>query len=74
MSVDYQGLPRLSVEITPEQARRLDDNIPWGLRGKIIRLILDDLLDLVEQEGSIVLTALVKRVITLEHILKKGGN
>lgn len=66
-------LPRLSIEITDSLARRLDDAIPWGLRGKIMRIMLEDLLNLIEQEGSIVLTALVERVITAEHILKKGG-
>ena len=73
---EYVKAPRISADVTDEIAFRFANAIPWGLRGKIMGLIVTDLLELVDAEGDIVITALVNRVIRGEHIVKglpKGG-
>lgn len=62
--------PRLSYEISEESYNRFINLIPWGLRTKIIALLLDDLLDLIEENGEIVLAAILNRTINASHVMK----
>jgi hypothetical protein len=71
--------PRLSVELSEETFRRMQDRIPWGLKSKVMVILLEDLLDLVEQHGDIVLAAIINRAVTarqvitgLDKAIKKG--
>lgn len=71
MSPEERGyVPKVSFEVTKEALERFDNVIPWGMKSKIMALLLDDLLDLIEKEGDIVLTALVKRVINVQHVMR----
>lgn len=49
MSEDYR--PRLSIDISPEQANKLRDLIPWGLKNQIFLILIDDLIGLLEEFG-----------------------
>jgi hypothetical protein len=70
VSDEYVKVPRLSVEVSDETAIRFANAVPWGLRSKVLAIMVDDLLELIESEGEIVITALVNRVIRAEHIIK----
>ena len=70
--------PRLSVEITPETHKRVQNLIPWGLQGPVMRVIIEDLLDLVEREGTVALALLIQgkvkgRQILYANLAKGGG-
>lgn len=55
---DYK--PRLSFEISDEQKRRLDKLIStYGLRKAVFGRILDDVLDLIESYGGVVVGILM---------------
>lgn len=72
MSMDeYVKIPRLTIEVTEETATRFANAIPWGLRSKVMSLVIEDLLELIEREGDIVTTALLNRAIKAEHIIKE---
>jgi hypothetical protein len=64
---------RLSVEITYEDQTRMRNLIPWGLEGRIIRILLYQTLDLIEEHGDIVLGALLSGKLTVLDLLKKEG-
>ena len=67
MNPDWR--PRLSIEINEKQANDLRNYIPFGLQGQIFRLIIDDLIELMERKGpAMVLSAYLERIITLENI------
>lgn len=60
MSDDYK--PRLSFEITEEQQTRANQLLStYGLRRTVFGVILDDLLDLIEEHGQIVVGILLER-------------
>lgn len=61
---------RLTVDLDNHTYKRYVTLIPWGLRGKIIQLLLLDLLDIIEKNGTIVLSAIINRVLNIEHILQ----
>lgn len=69
MSKDY--IPRLSVEISEETYRRMQDRIPWGLRAKVMTILLEDLLDLIEKHGNLVIAAILNRQITAKEVMKE---
>ena len=71
MSTDeYVKVPRLTIEVSEDLATRFSDAIPWGLRSKVMALIIEDLLDMIEKEGNLVIVALLNRVIKAEHVIK----
>lgn len=62
--------PRLSVEITPEQQKRVHSLLPWGTQRRIFTKLLDSLLDHIEKEGHAALGALL--LYPLEIGIRKG--
>ena len=62
--------PRLSVEISESSSQRFTNLVPWGLRSKVMAVLLDDLLDRLEENGDIVLAAILNRTINVTHIMK----
>lgn len=63
--------PRLSIEITETQALKLRNYIPYSMRGKVMRIIIEDLIELMEAKGpDMVVAALVSRMINVENIIK----
>jgi len=70
MPVSEEYVPRLSVEISEETKQRFDNAIPWGLKSKVMNLLLEDLLSLIETEGDIVIMAIVNRAIGIEDVMQ----
>jgi hypothetical protein len=58
MSDDYR--PRFSFEISEEQKTRADKLISvYGIRKSLFQIILDDVLDMIENHGEIVIGAIL---------------
>jgi len=58
MNEEYR--PRFSFEITEEQKARADKLISvYGIRKSIFGIILDDVLDMIENHGQIVIGAIL---------------
>jgi len=69
---DYR--PRLSVDITEEQARKLNRYLDYGMRKMLFGVILDDLFSLFEKHGSGKIIGLfVERSISLRDVCKMKG-
>lgn len=62
--------PRFSFEITEEQKQRADQLLStYGLRRSIMGIILDDLLDMIESKGMIVVGAILSRTVKPRKII-----
>ena len=69
LETDYR--PRLSVDITEDQARKLNHYLDYGMRKMLFGVIIEDILDLFEKYGSgKVLGLFVERSLTLRDICK----
>ena len=69
--------PRLTVEITEEQQRKLTNYINWGLRKSLFQVIIDDIIENIEQHGEIFIAAILTRTIKFGKKAKfevKDGN
>jgi hypothetical protein len=66
--IDYR--PRLSVEITEEDQTRIQKLIPWGILSPVMRALLEDVLDLVEQHGEIALALFISKKVRAKDLLK----
>lgn len=61
--------PRLSINITEEQARAISRLFPWGTQKKVFSVIIDDLITLCETHGAdIVIGAFLTRYLTLRKV------
>ena len=65
--------PRLSVEITPEEQKRMARLIPYGIGGALYRKLLEQLLDLLEAEpdSNAVIAAVLQDRLTARMLLGK---
>lgn len=63
--------PRLSVELTPDQYKRLSKLIPWGQQRIIISTIVDELIELLEKHGPMAIGAVLAKKIKFLDILAK---
>lgn len=70
MSIE-DHIPRLSVEISEETYFRMKDRIPWGLTTKVMSTLLEDLLDLIDEHGNIVIAAILNRSIGAKEVVKE---
>jgi hypothetical protein len=68
MSSTYS--PRLSVDLPEDLYFRFINAIPWGLRSKIMIVLLEDLLNLIDEHGSIVIPAVLERAIKVQQVVK----
>jgi len=66
--------PRLSLEIDQEQYQKLQSLIPWGVKNQIFRVIISDLIEVIEKEGPLVIAALLSRKIKLSDIVRGDSN
>ena len=69
---DQDFRPRLSVEVTEEQQRKLRECVPWGLQRTLFSTIIDDIIEMVEKHGPMVLAAIIDRKIKADQYLKIG--
>lgn len=51
--------PRLSVEITPEQQRKLQEFLDHGMQKKVFGIIVDDVIKMIELHGRNFLAAVI---------------
>lgn len=68
MAVDRRVIVQVS-ELEYQRGQRL---MPWGMTGRIMRLLYGQVLDLVENHGDVVLGALLVGRVTVLDLLKKG--
>jgi len=62
--------PRLSIELTEQQANELRNLIPWGLKNAVFQVIVDDVIELMKKHGQVFVAALLERKIRLNKIVK----
>ncbi len=69
MNTNYQ--PRLTVDITEDQAKGLRKHLPHGWRVVLFGLIIDNLLELFDKYGvPVVLGSMTEKAIGLKEICK----
>lgn len=62
--------PRLTVEVSEEQAFKMQELIPWGLKAQIFSCIINDLIKMIEENGEVFLAAMLSRRIGLSDFLE----
>lgn len=64
--------PRLSIELTDQQATKLGRYIPWGMRKLIYQKFTDSLIKSIEKHGQQVLGAFMKGDITYKDLMSNS--
>ena len=64
--------PRLSFEVGEDQYNRFTNLVPWGLRSQLMSALLDSLCDLIEEEGEVIITLAIKKLIGAREITRIG--
>jgi len=59
--------PRLSIELTEQQANDLRKLIPWGLKNQLFSVLVDDVIKLGKRYGQNFLAAILARAICLDQ-------
>jgi len=67
MTTDEPYRPRLSIEISNQQAKDLRSLIPWGLKNQMFCVIIDDVIRLAREHGPNFLAGVLSRSIKLEE-------
>ncbi len=57
--------PRLTVELDDDQFDALTRLIPWGIKGQLFRVIVDDLIKLLKSNPDAVIGAILSKNLTL---------
>ena len=70
MSKDDRWRPRLNLDITEEQYHKLQKIFPWGVKQEFFRLVLDDIIDLVERKGERAIAAVLTKSVRFKEISK----
>lgn len=63
--------PRLSINISQKQFKGLQRYIPWGVRGQVFSVIIDDLLEAIKDKGPDVIGALISRKIKYQDLANR---
>ena len=58
--------PRLSIDLTEEQQMDLNRLIPWGIKGQLFSVLVDDVIRCVKEHGQIFIAAALSKTIKLE--------
>jgi len=69
-TTDRPYRPRLSVEITEEQARELNALFPWGLKNSFFQAIVDDVIEIGKKHGHTFLAAVISRKLKAGDFVK----
>jgi len=60
--------PRLSIEITEEQRLKLNKLIPWGVGRELFSAIIEDLIEVLEEHGEIIIAAMLSRKLKVQNL------
>ena len=68
--MNTESKPRFSFEITEEQQRRAFNIFTtYGLRKAIFSPILDEIMDMIEQHGHLVVAVLLDKNVKLKEVI-----
>lgn len=65
-------VPRLSIELTPEQNDALNEVIPWGIKKYLFQCVTEAVVDAVRIAGNDVLAAILRRQVKVRLEPKDG--
>lgn len=68
MVLDERQRPRLSIEITEQQNIDLMRLIPWGVKNALFSSIVDDVIELLEKNGPIVIAAVLTKKLKVSDL------
>ena len=68
---DQDWRPRLSIDISPEQAASLSKYIPWGFRKMVFTALIDLLIKAFEKGGPEVLLSVMQKELDLPALFTK---
>jgi hypothetical protein len=71
---DADSRPRLSIDLTEEQAQALRLYIPWGLRKMVFHALIDLLIAAFEKGGPEVLLSVMQKELDLPALFVKAKN
>ena len=71
---DADWRPRLSVDLTPEQAQALRKYLPYGFQKRVYSVLTDLLIAALEREGLAVLSSVLAYELDLAGLLTKKEN
>ena len=75
MSDPKPGFRRISIDVPEDLYIRFVAQAPWGHRGTVIKLMISDFVDLMEEHGAgKVLGAFMERAVTMRDITKVNIN
>lgn len=64
--------PRIIMEVTQEQMDRVSNLLPWGIRGKILMAVIDQVLDLVEHYGLAIVGAILAGDLSFIDVIRRN--
>jgi len=72
MTTDSNYRPRLSAELTQEQAARLFEILPRGWQKPIFQTLVNGLIELYDRGGISALGAIASKAVSIEHVVNLG--
>jgi len=70
-TTDRPYRPRLSIEITEEQAKDLQTIFPWGLKNAFFQALVDDVIEIGKKHGHTFLAAVIARRLGAGDFVKE---
>lgn len=64
---DYR--PRLSIELSEEQHKSLQQLIPWGVKNQLFSIIVDQLIALMQNHGQVVIALVLEEKIKINKLI-----
>jgi len=61
--------PRLSIEVTEEQQRKLSELIPWGHKRALFSTVIDGLIGLIEEYGQPMIAVIISGKLTIAELI-----
>ena len=68
MSPTGDYVPRLTIELTERQARKLSELVPYGLKKPLFQILVEDLITALEEGNEMALAMLLKRHLKLNTL------
>jgi hypothetical protein len=60
--------PRLSIDISQSQHDKLVNLVPWGVKNVLFRAIVDDVIELIDEHGPIVIAAILEKRLRIKNL------